>query len=209
MCHPAIEDAKNLVGPTDRSGIGVVLINAAGEITVCNQRAEAIVRQADGLSVMKSRLCATSSTEAEALDRLIADAAADRANQYVAPGGVAIVHRPSLRQPFVLVVSRLTGATKLADDPSHPRAVVLIKDPSKADGANPGLLIDLFGLTRREAEVAAAVVAGHGLHAAAQQLGIALTTARTHLQHVFEKTHTRRQSELTSLVLQILAFRRL
>ena len=103
-----------MVGPTDRSGIGVVLINAAGEITVCNQRAEAIVRQADGLSVMKSRLCATSSTEAEALDRLIADAVADRANQYVAPGGVAIVHRPSLRQPFVLVVSRLTGATKLA-----------------------------------------------------------------------------------------------
>ena len=143
MCHPAIEDAKNLVGPTDRSGIGVVLINAAGEITVCNQRAEAIVRQADGLSVMKSRRCATSSTEA-----LIADAVADRANQYVAPGGVAIVHRPSLRQPFVLVVSRLTGATKLADDPSHPRAVVLIKDPSEADGANPGLLIDLFGHTR-------------------------------------------------------------
>jgi DNA-binding CsgD family transcriptional regulator len=206
MCHPAIEDAKKLVGPSDRSGIGVVLINAAGEITVCNQRAEAIVRQADGLSVMKARLCAASCTEAEALDQLIADAVADRTNQ-CAPGGVAIVHRPSLRQPFVLIVSRLTGTTERADDTSHPRAVVLIKDPSEADGAKPGLLIDLFGLTRREAEVAAAVVAGHGLQAAAQQLGIALTTARTHLQHVFEKTHTRRQSELTSLVLQILAFR--
>jgi DNA-binding CsgD family transcriptional regulator len=209
MCHPAIEDAKNLRGPTDRSGIGVVLINAAGEITVCNQLAEAIIRQADGLSVMKARLCAASSTEAEALDLLIADAVADSTNQHVAPGGVAIVHRPSLRQPFVLIVSRLTGTTELGDDPAHPRAVVLIKDPSEADAGNAGLLIDLFGLTRREAEVAAAVVAGRGLRAAAQQLGIALTTARTHLQHVFEKTNTRRQSELTSLVLQILAFRRL
>jgi DNA-binding CsgD family transcriptional regulator len=209
MCHPAIEDAKNLGGPSDRSGIGVVLINAAGEITVCNQRAEAIVRQADGLSMMKARLCAASSAEAEALDQLIAAAVAHGVNHAVASGGVVIVHRPSLRQPFVLIVSRLRGTTEPVDDPAHPRAVVLIKDPSEADGANPGLLIDLFGLTRREAEVAAAVVAGHGLQAAAQQLGIALTTARTHLQHVFEKTHTRRQSELTSLVLQILAFRRL
>ena len=70
------------------------------------------------------------------------------------------------------------------------------------------MLIDLFGLTRRESEVALTIVAGHGLRAAAQQLGIALTTARTHLQHVFEKTNTRRQSELTSLILQVSAFPR-
>jgi DNA-binding CsgD family transcriptional regulator len=85
--------------------------------------------------------------------------------------------------------------------------VVLVKDPGDADNANAELLIDLFGLTRRESEVALAVVAGHGLRAAAQQLGIAVTTARTHLQHVFEKTQTQRQSELTGLVLQITACR--
>jgi len=206
MCHPAIEDAKDLIGPTHRTGIGVILINAIGEVTVCNQHAEEIVRQADGLSVIKSRLCAAASGEAEVLDRLIANAVAD--SHHVA-SGVAIVRRPSLRQPFVLIVSRLTSSAVVMDDPSRPRAVVLVNDPSDAERANAELLIDLFGLTRREAEVALAVVAGHGLRAAAQQLGIALTTARTHLQHVFEKTRTRRQSELTSLVLQILAFRTL
>jgi len=210
MRRPAIQDAKDLMGPFDRSGIGVVLINPAGQVTVCNQRAEQIVRQADGLSVIKSRLCAADSAEAEVLDQLIATAVADGVNHDVRSGGVAIVHRPSLRQPFVLVVSPLTIKTGSIDnDPSHPRAVVLVKDPSDADKANPELLIDLFGLTRREAEVALAVVEGHGLRAAAQQLGIAATTARTHLQHVFEKTRTRRQSELTSRVLQILAFRQL
>jgi DNA-binding CsgD family transcriptional regulator len=184
MCHPAIEDAKDLMGPTHRSGIGVILINAIGEVTVCNQHAEAIVRQADGLSVIKSRLCAAASGEAEVLDRLIANAVAD--NHHVA-SGVVIVHRPSLRRPFVLIVSRLTSAAVVMEHPSHPRAVVLVKDPSDADGANAELLIGLFGLTRREAEVALAVVAGHGLRAAAQSVGVALTTARTHLQHVFEK----------------------
>jgi DNA-binding CsgD family transcriptional regulator len=208
MRHPAIQDAKDLIGPADRSGIGVILMNSVGEVTVCNQRAEEILGRADGLSVSKSRLCAAESGEAEALDQLIANAVADGVNHNVATGGVAIVHRPSMREPFVLIVSRLTSTAGLIENPSRPRAVVLVNDPSDADRANAELLIDLFGLTRREADVALAVVAGHGLRAAAQQLGIALTTARTHLQHVFEKTLTRRQSELTSLVLQTLAFRR-
>ena len=204
MCHPAIENADDLIGPTRRFGIGVILINAAGEVVVCNQHAADMVRQADGLSLIKSRLCAAASCEAEVLDRLIANALADVHN---VGSGVAIVHRPSLRQPFVLIVSRLTTTTAERDDPSRPHVVVLVKDPSDADGANAELLIDLFGLTRRESEVALAIVAGHGLRAAAQQLGIAVTTARTHLQHVFEKTRTQRQSELTSLVLQIMASR--
>jgi DNA-binding CsgD family transcriptional regulator len=206
MCHPAIEDTKALIGSTHRSGIGVILINAVGEVTVCDQHAEAIIRQADGLSIVKSRLCAAASGEADVLDRLIGNALADN---YRAASGIAIVHRPSMRQPFVLIVSRLASAAGPLDDPSHPRAVVLVKDPSDPDRDNAELLIDLFGLTRRESEVALAVVAGRGLRAAGQQLGIALTTARTHLQHVFEKTQTRRQSELTSLVLQMLALRQL
>jgi DNA-binding CsgD family transcriptional regulator len=206
MCQPAIEDAKDLVGPTDRSGIGVVLINAFGEVTVCNQRAEEIVGQGDGLSVIKSRLCVAASGEAEVLDQVIANAVADNHNN---ASGIAIAHRPSLRQPFVLIVSRLTSPIGPTNDPSHPRAVVLINDPSRIDRANAELLIDLFSLTRREAEVALAVASGYGLRAAAQQLGIALTTARTHLQHAFEKTRTRRQNELTSLVLQTLAVRQL
>jgi DNA-binding CsgD family transcriptional regulator len=204
MCHPTIEDAKDLIEPTHRFGVGVILINAVGEVTVCNQHAAEIVRQADGLSLIKSRLCAAASDEAEVLDRLIANAVADDRHN---ASGVTIVHRPSLRQPFVLIVSRLTTTTAERDDPSRPRAVVLVKDPSDADSVNAELLSDLFGLTRRESEVALAVVAGHGLRAAAQQLGIAVTTARTHLQHVFEKTHTQRQSELTSLVLQIMTSR--
>jgi DNA-binding CsgD family transcriptional regulator len=156
MCHPAIEDAKDLIGP----------------------------RQADGLSVIKSRLCAAASGEAEVLDRLIANAVAD--SHHVA-SGAAIAHRPSLRQPFVLIVSRLTSSALVMDDPSRPQAVVLVNDPIDAERANAELLIGLFGLARREAEVALAVVAGHGLRAVALQLGIALTTTRTHLQHVFEK----------------------
>lgn len=44
------------------------------------------------------------------------------------------------------------------------------------------------------------IARGGGLQAAADELQISLTTARTHLQHVFEKTETQRQAELVRLV---------
>jgi DNA-binding CsgD family transcriptional regulator len=45
-----------------------------------------------------------------------------------------------------------------------------------------------------------AIARGAGLQAAADELEVSLTTARTHLQHAFEKTETRRQTELVGLI---------
>lgn len=61
-----------------------------------------------------------------------------------------------------------------------------------------------FGLTTREAEVAACLAAGMTLPEAANHLGIELTTARTHLGRLFDKTGTRSQ-----LALGLLAAREL
>lgn len=59
-----------------------------------------------------------------------------------------------------------------------------------------------FGLTRAEAVFAVEILKGDGLLATARRLGVALTTVRTHLAHVFDKTGTRRQAELVRLILE-------
>ena len=45
------------------------------------------------------------------------------------------------------------------------------------------------------------VVRGSGVVGAAAMLGVSVTTARTHLQHVFQKTNTASQAELVRLVM--------
>ncbi len=60
-----------------------------------------------------------------------------------------------------------------------------------------------YGLTRAEAGVALAVVEAGGLARAASRLGISRSTARTHLQHVFQKTGVHRQAELVRLLLTL------
>jgi DNA-binding CsgD family transcriptional regulator len=59
----------------------------------------------------------------------------------------------------------------------------------------------LYGLTPAECELARRIGAGEPLKRVADRLGIAMPTARTHLQKVFAKTGTRRQVELIRLLI--------
>ena len=58
----------------------------------------------------------------------------------------------------------------------------------------------LFGLSPKEAAIAALLAEGMALKQVAERLGIGLSTARTHLVHIFDKTGARNQSALVALM---------
>jgi DNA-binding CsgD family transcriptional regulator len=59
-----------------------------------------------------------------------------------------------------------------------------------------------FDLTPAEARLVLRLVAGDSLKSSAKALGIGYETARTTLKAVFQKTGTRRQTELVILVIR-------
>lgn len=59
---------------------------------------------------------------------------------------------------------------------------------------------DSFGLTAAERRLLGLLSRGMSLPGAATSLGVARTTARTHLQRIFDKTGSRRQADLMRLV---------
>lgn len=63
-------------------------------------------------------------------------------------------------------------------------------------------------LAESAGEAALRVLDGTGLVPIAEELSISVSTVRTHLKHVFEKTDTHRQAELVRLLLRGLAARR-
>jgi DNA-binding CsgD family transcriptional regulator len=68
-------------------------------------------------------------------------------------------------------------------------------------------LIQLFGLTRVEARLAARLANGQSVEEIANEFSVSLNTARTHLKSIFNKTGVRRQSELVALLLtSVLAY---
>ena len=61
----------------------------------------------------------------------------------------------------------------------------------------------IYRLTRAESQVAVRVLHGDGLAPIAEELSVSLTTVRTHLQRIFDKTGTHRQAELVRLLLTL------
>jgi DNA-binding CsgD family transcriptional regulator len=64
------------------------------------------------------------------------------------------------------------------------------------------MIARLFGLTRAESAVAAALCAGMSLSQYAAAAGVSVLTARTHLKRVQAKTDTHSQAELVALLLR-------
>ena len=67
-------------------------------------------------------------------------------------------------------------------------------------GAQGAAARQLFDLTDAEAKFSSALASGSSLTEAAEAQGVRISTARTHLARIFQKTHTRQQSQLVYLL---------
>jgi DNA-binding CsgD family transcriptional regulator len=83
----------------------------------------------------------------------------------------------------------------------EPCAIVVLREMTLE--ISPGLAEHaqhLFGLTTKEAQLAAALTGGQSLKQAAETEKIAFSTARSYLERIFIKTGTRQQSQLVALL---------
>lgn len=87
----------------------------------------------------------------------------------------------------------------------RPVAIVVITDRTARTEKLFERLREDYGMTPAEARLAIEITSGDGRTAAADRLGISLSTARTHLSRVFEKTGTQRQAELVKTIASLLA----
>jgi DNA-binding CsgD family transcriptional regulator len=120
-------------------------------------------------------------------------------------GGTMLIARASMKSSHsVLVTPARKGPFTMGAE--RAAAVVFINDPAVEPPGCIDFLRCLYGLTKAEARLAVVLVGGRGLRHAAEELGISLNTAKTQERIIFEKTNTRRQGELISLLLRTPAF---
>ncbi|MBN9332788.1 helix-turn-helix transcriptional regulator [Devosia sp.] len=86
-------------------------------------------------------------------------------------------------------------------------AIVLAPLSLALESAGP-MVASVFGLTRAEQRVFEEIAAGQSVEQVADQLGVAISTVRTHLLRLFAKTETSRQAELVTLAASFLPMTR-
>lgn len=164
-----------------------------------NTAAERILRAEDGLQIRSARVAASIHAEHQ-LHRALHAALPDDGSK-IRSGRSFICQRPSGKRPYVVHVLPPHPAATV-ETSTEARALVLIIDPDQ-EPEPAAALRRLYALTAAEAEIAVRIARGAGLKEISDELSVSVATVRKHLQHVYDKTDTHRQTELVRLLLTL------
>jgi DNA-binding CsgD family transcriptional regulator len=177
---------------------GVLLVDAGGRVLFANRAAEAIIALRDGLTVVRDGLRAALPADTARLQALIAETLRGSA------GGTMRMMRPSLAEPFLLLVAPARGNWHWSIDPV-PAAVIFITALDRAVAPDLRLLAPAFDLTATEAKIAISIAAGGGVPATARALRISPNTVHTHLRRIFRKLGVNDQPALVRVLMRAVA----
>lgn len=163
------------------SGVGVVMLSADGRIELANGVAERLLAS----SAIFGRRAEFGALRL--LLKLLVRSLGDE--EYELVPALHVIDEAT-GERYRLGAERVTGSDGLA------RGLILITPARPAEGAEA---LARLGLSRREAEVALAVVRGQKTSQVAAQLRISPHTVNHHLRHVFEKLGVNSRRELAAL----------
>lgn len=196
-------DMKSIVSTAfestlDGLAIAVVLVDANARIRHANAAAERMLMTGGPIYSRDGALQAGTSQATLSLATAIARAASNETQIGLAGIGVPI-SGPTGRPAIGHVLPLRSG--KLRPDLAPGAVAAVFVTPAQVDTLPPvEALAALYELTPAESRVLVEIASGKNRAAAAESLGIADSTVKTHLNRVFEKTGTSEQSELAKLV---------
>lgn len=193
----------------DGLGCGAIVLDERGAAAFVNQAARRICAENDGLKLRSSgardaggRLVAADAQVQRALEAAIADCLRPDVQERDCSRGLR-VPRPSGRPDYVLQISSLSTRTDLRAAGTPGAVIVFLSDPDSDLAVDEAMLRHTYGLTPAESRLAQLLLNGATIGDAAKRLHVSEATAKTQLQHVFQKTQTHRQAELVRLLLML------
>lgn len=186
-----------LASSLDVLAMPTLLFNEFGRLAHRNRSADALLASRQTLWVEHGHLVTRDAGTTRSLDLELSKALGASQGQTSALNGVVSLPRRG-RMPLVLMLApmRLKDAARL-----RGAALLFVFDPEATPSITADMVRQLFGLSRREAELAAALCSGRTLDELATERGTSINTVRSQLKSVFNKTGTSRQADLVSLLL--------
>lgn len=184
----------------DGLSAGLILVDAGGRIVHANAAGNGILEGADFLrKTVCGRLIASDSPINAALREILVAAGAGDAELGVK--GIALPLTAHNGQRYVAHVLPLTsGARRNAGLAYNAVAALFVRKAALDASSPPEVIGEMYKLTPAELRVLLAIVDVGGVPEVAASLGVAVTTIKTHLSRLFEKTGVGRQADLVKLV---------
>jgi DNA-binding CsgD family transcriptional regulator len=179
----------------DKLDRGVMLLDAEGAVMDANTLAEKVLVMQHGLLVRNGRLAFVDAELDGRFARMIGHPERGVPRSIAARGlqrSLAGRVRPSGAGSFRVLVTAI-GPQALAREAAY---LVVLYAPGEQRVISREVLLELYGLTRAQADVARRLYAGYSVEETAAELELSLNTVRTHLKHIFSKCEVQSQAEL-------------
>ena len=182
--------AQGLAYAFETLNFGVLAVDVEGRLLFVNKFAESMILKQDGLVLKKNILGCTRSDDSRVLAGAIAAIAKGQSRS------CEVVVTRQAKRPLLLHLCASSPSYLPSDKGASKPITILLSDPDRGFDAPADAFAAAYSLTSAETRFLKEILSGIGLPRAAQNLGIAQTTARTHLQRIFAKTNTSDQKEL-------------
>jgi len=188
-----------LASALSRVASAVFLVDAVGRIAFANERAVQMTEDGKMLRSEQGILAAV----APDANQVLREAFAAARNGDAAVGGdaVAISLTASTSERWLAHVLPLTSGVRRQAGAAHSAVAAVFVRKAGLDSRSPlEALAKIYKLTATEVRVLQGVVEIGGTRQIAEALGVAETTAKTHLQSLYAKIGVNRQVDLVKLV---------
>lgn len=178
----------------DELSLAVIIVDRAMQFAYANAAGDELLADPAGpLGLRGGRLWARAASEQSGLKDLVV-----KASDLIGARGQMLLRTGDAEgRDLSLCVTPLSAAYAL---PGRANDVMIVARWFEPAGGGLAAARQMFDLTEAEAKLALALASGLSLTEVAQQQGIRMTTARTHLARVFWKTGTRQQSQVAALL---------
>ena len=195
-------EARGLAAVADRLSAGLIVLDDQGQSLHVNDAARKFVARKDGLILDRGSRLRAVKRGADRTLALLQDTALEGG-----PGGLAQVPRDGDTRPYAIMIAPLPASSGRigATRESRVGILTLIHDPDSAEKPSARVLAEIFGLTPKTAELAAALAVGEELKDYADRAGLSLHTVRFHLKSTFLRMGVRSQAQLVRLAIRAMA----
>ncbi len=176
---------------------GVFLVNRDGKILFMNTAAEGQVMRGQALGATNNRLVPNDAAAAHAFAQALSGA------DDAAVGGISLALPDAAGGMVATLLPLENGERQNLSGLSSPAAfAVFVQDPAIVPPVPGAAFAKLYNLTPAELRVSLALAPSFSPQEAADNLGLSVSTVKSHLQHIFTKTGINKQIDLMQLLMR-------
>lgn len=192
---------ESLEGALSRLMLGIIVLDSNDKVVYLNKVAEKLMETHPSLQVVGDKLHVHNTEDNQAFTKMLSTLRDPHITGSQRDQAVGLRHPDRPHPLSILGATSQESPSSFGGIRSQGQIVLYLSNPDSRFTAPEEDLIELFGLTRSEAETAIALANGLSLDDFAAQKRVSKETVRSHLKGVLSKLGVSRQQDVVRIIL--------